>query len=401
MDFKYRAYTPQQKITSGVLEAADKNMAIETLERAGYNILSLKAFRKYSIEDILPSLFSVKKTDIVLFSRQLAMLLDKGIKFLAALELSKDQVHNRILKKRIQAVLDDVEGGSTFSDALAKHSDVFPVTYYNMIKVGEKSGKLEDVLREEAEHLEEEEVTRKKIRSAFIYPSVIFLMGIGTVIILLTTVLPSMMDLFTQFGSELPLPTRITVSLAEFFDNYAIYVVGGMLVLILSIMIYSRTKSGKYIIERFLLCLPVVGGIISLRNLEQFSRISAILLSAGLPVPEVIEIAQQGVQSETMRHELVKIPENLIQGQGLSGSMKNSDLFPSMLIQMVITGEETNTLESSFEALAEHYAYEFNQSMSTFISLLEPILILVIGLIVGFIAISAMMPIYSIYDVMA
>ena len=401
MDFKYRAYTPQQQITSGVLEAADKNMAIETLERAGYNILSLKAFRKYSIEDILPSLFSVKKTDIVLFSRQLAMLLDKGIKFLAALELSKDQVHNRILKKRIQAVLDDVEGGSTFSDALAKHSDVFPVTYYNMIKVGEKSGKLEDVLREEAEHLEEEEVTRKKIRSAFIYPSVIFLMGIGTVIILLTTVLPSMMDLFTQFGSELPLPTRITVSLAEFFDNYAIYVVGGMLVLILSIMIYSRTKSGKYIIERFLLCLPVVGGIISLRNLEQFSRISAILLSAGLPVPEVIEIAQQGVQSETMRHELVKIPENLIQGQGLSGSMKNSDLFPSMLIQMVITGEETNTLESSFEALAEHYAYEFNQSMSTFISLLEPILILVIGLIVGFIAISAMMPIYSIYDVMA
>jgi type IV pilus assembly protein PilC len=214
MNFKYTAYTPQQKITSGVLEATDKDLAIKTLERAGYNILSLKSFRKYSIEDILPSLFSVKKTDIVLFSRQLAMLLNKGIKFLAALELSKDQIHNRILKKRIQAVLDDVEGGSTFSDALAKHPDVFPVTYYNMIKVGEKAGKLEDVLREEAEHLEQEEVARKKIRSAFIYPGVIFLMGIGTVIILLTTVLPSMMDMFTQFGAELPFPTRITVSLA-------------------------------------------------------------------------------------------------------------------------------------------------------------------------------------------
>jgi type IV pilus assembly protein PilC len=401
MDFKYTAYTPQQKITSGILEAADKNMAIETLERAGYKILSLKSFRKYNIEEILPSLFSVKKTDIVLFSRQLAMLLDKGIKFLAALELSKDQVHNRILKKRIQTVLDDVEGGSTFSDALAKHPDVFPVTYHNMIRVGEKAGKLEDVLREEAEHLEMEEVVRKKIRNAFIYPSVIFLMGIGTVIVLLTTVLPSMMDLFTQFGSELPLPTRITVSLAEFFDTYALYLIGGVLFISLFITIYSRTKSGKYIIERFLLCLPVVGRIIALRNLEQFSRISTVLLSAGLPVPEVIEIAHQGVQSETVRHELAKIPENLVQGQGLSGSMKNSDLFPSMLIQMVITGEETNTLESSFEALAEHYAYEFNQSLSTFISLLEPVLILVIGLIVGFIAISAMMPIYSIYDVMA
>ncbi|MFC1946880.1 type II secretion system F family protein [Chloroflexota bacterium] len=401
MNFKYTAYTPQQKITKGILEVPDKNMAIETLERAGYNILSLKSYRKINIEDVLPSLFSVKKSDIVLFSRQLAMLLDKGVKFLAALELSKDQIHNRILKKRIKAVLDDVEGGSTFSDALAKHPDVFPATYYHMVKVGEKAGKLEEVLKEESDHIEQEEVTRKKIRSAFIYPSVIFLMGIGTVIILLTTILPSMMDLFAQFGSELPAPTRMTVSLAEFFDNYAMYLIGGILVLTLTIMTYSRTNSGKYALERFLLCLPVVGRIISLRNLEQFSRISSILLSAGLPVTEVIMIAQQGVQSETVRRELAKIPESLIQGQGLSRSMKKSALFPSMLIQMVITGEETNTLESSFEALAEHYSYEFNQSLSTFISLLEPVLILVIGLIIGFIAISAMMPIYSIYDVMA
>ncbi|HEY95147.1 MAG TPA: type II secretion system F family protein [Dehalococcoidia bacterium] len=401
MNFKYTAYTPQQKIVKGELEVTDKNIAVESLERAGYNILSLKSYRKINIEDILPSLFSVNKTDIVLFSRQLAMLLDKGVKFLAALELSKDQIHNRIMKKRIKAVLDDVEGGSTFSDALAQHPDVFPVTFYHMIKVGEKAGKLEEVLREEAEHIEQEEVTRKKIRSAFIYPSVIFSMGIGTVIILLTTVLPSMMDLFTQFGSELPFPTRVTVSLAEFFDNYAMYLIGGILVLTFLIMTYSRTKSGKYTLERFLLCLPVVGRIISLRNLEQFSRISSILLSAGLPVTEVIMIAQQGVQSETVRRELAKIPESLIQGQGLSRSMQKSAMFPSMLIQMVITGEETNTLESSFEALAEHYSYEFNQSLNTFISLLEPVLILLIGLIIGFIAISAMMPIYSIYDVMA
>lgn len=401
MNFRYTAYTPQQKIIKGELEVVDKKVAIESLERAGYSILSLKSYRKINIEDVLPSLFSVKKTDIVLFSRQLAMLLDKGVKFLAALELAKDQIHNRILKKRIKAVLDDVEGGSTFSDALAKHPDVFPVTYYHMIKVGEKAGKLEQVLREEAEHIEQEEITRKKVRSAFIYPGVIFLMGIGTVIILLTTVLPSMMDLFTQFGSELPLPTRITVSLAEFFDNYALYVIGGILIVTLSIMAYSRTNSGKYVLERFVLCLPVVGRVISLRNLEQFSRISSILLSAGLPVTEVILIAHQGVQSETVRRELAKIPDNLIQGQGLSRSMKNSALFPSMLIQMVITGEETNTLESSFEALAEHYAYEFNQSLNTFISLLEPVLLMVIGLIIGFIAISAMMPIYSIYDVMA
>jgi type IV pilus assembly protein PilC len=238
MNFRYTAYTPQQKIVKGELEVTDKNTAIDSLERAGYNILSLRSFRKINIEDVFPSLFSVKKTDIVLFSRQLAMLLDKGVKFLTALELSKDQIHNRILKKRIKAVVEDIEGGNTFSDALSKHSDVFPVTYYHMVKVGEKAGKLEKVLREEAEHIEQEEVTRKKIRNALIYPSVILLMGIITAVVIITTVLPSMMDLFTQFGSELPYPTRLTVSLAEFFDNYSLYLFGGILLLILFIIIY-------------------------------------------------------------------------------------------------------------------------------------------------------------------
>ncbi len=400
MNFKYTVYTGQNKIINGRLDAVDKNLAVATLQRAGYKILSLKRSRKINIEDILPSLFAVRKIDVVLFSRQLAMLLEKGIGFLVAIQLAKDQIRNRVLKKRVESIIDDVESGGTYSESVRKYPDIFPATYFHMMNVGEKSGKLEIVLKEVAEHIEQDEATRKRIRGAFIYPGVILLMGIGTVVVLVTTVLPSLMKLFNQFQTELPLPTRITLAITGFITDYGLYVLGGLLLVILAVIVYSRTDAGRYFIERLIIRLPVVGHIIFMRNLQQFTRIATILLSAGLPINEVITVAQQGVQSETIRRELRKIPASLMQGYGLSHAMKESTLFPPMLVQMIVTGEETNSLEVSFETLSEHYDYEFTQSLNTFISLLEPVLIVCIGLFIGFIAISAMMPMYSIYDVM-
>lgn len=400
MYFKYTAYTPQNKIIKGLMEVADKEKAVQSLKRAGYNILSLKRSRQIKIEDALPSLFSVKKADVIMFSRQLAMLMEKGIRLLSAMALAKEQVKNRLFKKKLGLIISDIENGVTFSGAIEKYPDIFPLMYHNMMKVGEKTGKLESVLREIAGDMEQNEITKKKIRSAMIYPGVILSMGIGTVVIMVTTVLPTMTDLFSRFDAELPLPTRITMALAKFLTSYGIYLLGGMLVIALVLIWYSRKTSGKYYIEKFTMHLPVIGNIIFLKNLYQFSRIASILLSAGLPITEVISIAQQGVQSETIRRELQKIPANLMQGYGLSHSMRENTLFPSMLVQMVITGEETNTLESSFAALAEHYKFEFTQSLNTAISLLEPVMIAIIGLFIGFIAISVMMPMYSVYNVM-
>jgi type IV pilus assembly protein PilC len=401
MNFKYTAYTPQKKIVKGALEVSDKGMAVETLERAGYNILSLKPVRRINPEDILPGLYTVKKGEVVLFSRQLAMLLEKGVRFLSAIELAKDQVKNRLFKKKLGEIVTDVESGSTFSDAVARHPDIFPVTYHHMMKVGEKSGKLEVVLREVAQGIEQDEASMKRLRGAFTYPGIIFAMGIVTVAIMITTVLPSLTNLYSRFETELPLPTRITIAVSDFLTAYGLYVIIGFLVLALAVIWYSRKPSGKYYLEKFLMAIPVVGRILFLRNLYQFSRISAIMLNSGLPIPEVIEVAQDGVQSETIRRELQKIPASLMQGYGLSRAMRESTLFPTMLVQMVITGEETNTLEQGFEALAEHYDFEFNQSMNSFISLLEPVLIAVIGLFIGFVAISSIMPIYSIYGVIS
>jgi len=376
-------------------------MAVDTLEHAGYNILSLKKTKTFHIEEILPGLFTVRKIEVALFSRQLAMLLEKGVRFLTAVELAKDQVKNRLFRKKLEQITADIESGHTFSDAIARHPDIFPVTYHHMMRVGERSGRIEIVLREVAENMEQDEASKKRIRGAFTYPGIIFAMGIVTVVIMVTVVLPSMMDLFSRFNTELPLPTRITISMSEFLIHYGLYILLGLLVLAMGLLIYSRSSSGKYFIERLLLYTPVLGRILFLRNLQQFSRISSILLNSGLPVTDVIEVAQEGVQSEIIRRELRKIPASLRQGYSLARTMRENNMFPSMLVQMVITGEETNTLEQSFIALTEHYDFEFNQSLNSFISLLEPVLIAVIGLFIGFVAVSAMMPIYSIYGVVS
>ena len=401
MDYKYTAYyTPENRIIRGVISVASEEAAVEHLKRSGLNILSLKKTRKLSVKGALSSLLNLRTQDIILFCRQLAMLLERGVPFLIALKLAQEQVNNRSFKKLLSLIIHDVEAGSTFSSAVAKYPKTFSLTFTSMMRVGEESGKLEIVLREMASHMERDMESSKKIKSALVYPVMILLMGIITVVVLLTTVLPSMMRVFAQFNADLPWPSRVTQGLASFIVDYGLYILGGIVVLIIITIWLLQRPSGRYFMEKLILRLPGVGRIRLLRNLTMFSRIMSILLSSALPLTQVIEVAHQSIQSEMVRRELARISDSLIRGQGISHSMKESKLFPSMLIQMVITGEETNSLDSSFAALTEHYDFEFNQCMDMFISMVEPMLILIVGLIIGFIAISAMMPIYSIYDIL-
>lgn len=400
MTYKYIAYTPQKTVVRGTLGVTSESVAVETLERAGMKVLSLKQVRRRSIEELVPILFGVKTQDVILFSRQLAMLLEKGTGFLTALRLSRDQTTSRVLKKILTDVVKDVESGNTFSDAVTRHPQAFPLTYSRMMRVGEQTGKLEVVLREVVTHMEQDEATRKRVRAALTYPGLVVFLGIATAVVLVTAVLPPLIRVFAGFNTQLPWPTRLILALASFVADYKFYLLG-VAFLLIALLLWAVTRSsGRYQLERLVMKLPMIGHIVLVRNLSHFTRITSILLGAGLPMIEVITMARQSAQSEVVRRALDNIPKSVLQGQGLSQAMKASQLFPSMLIQMVITGEETNTLDSSFAALAAHYEFEFNQSLTVFISMLEPVLVVLIGLVVGFIAVATMMPIYSIYDVM-
>ncbi|TET68178.1 MAG: type II secretion system F family protein [Dehalococcoidia bacterium] len=400
MAYEYVAYTPQRNVVKGTLGVTNETVAVEALERAGLMVLSLREVRRWDIERQLPTLFRVKTQDVILFSRQLAMLLERGTGFLTALQLSRDQIASKVLQKILTAVITDVKTGSSFSTAIAKHPQAFPLAYSRMMRVGEKTGKLEVVLREVATYMEQDEATRKKVRIALTYPVFVVLLGLVTGIVLVFAVIPPLMHIFAEFNTQLPWPTRILLALGGFVSGYKFYLLGAVFSLALLFVWYAGRSAGRYQLERLIMKLPVIGRISLLRSLSHFSRITSILLGAGLPIIEVMPLVRQSVQSEVLRQELENVPKSLLQGQSLSQAMKSSRLFPGMFVQMVITGEETNSLDSSFAALADHYEFEFNQALTVLMSMLEPLLVVLVGLVVGFIAIAAMMPIYSIYDVM-
>ncbi|MEW6034286.1 MAG: type II secretion system F family protein [Chloroflexota bacterium] len=400
MAYRYVAYTPQKRVVRGTLSVASKSAAVETLERAGVKILSLRQVRRWSIEELLPTLFRVKVQDVILFSRQLAMLLERGTGFLTALRLARDQTTNKVFRRTLADIVKDVEAGKTFCDALTKHPQAFPLTYSRTVRVGEQTGKLEIALREAANHMEQDETTRKRIRSALTYPVFVVLLGVGSAVVLVTTVLPPLMRVLAEFNTELPWPTRLILGLASFISDYKFYLLGVVLLLVALLLWAANRSSRRYQLERLVMKSPMIGRVVLVRNLSQFTRVTSILLGAGLPIIEVISATRQSVQSEVVRRALDEIPKSILQGQSLSQAMKASRLFPSMLVQMVTTGEETNTLDSSFAALADHYEFEFNQTLNMLISMLEPLLVTLIGLIVGIVAIATMMPIYSIYNAM-
>jgi len=400
MAYEYVAYTPQRNVVKGTLGVTNETVAVEALERAGLMVLSLREVRRWDIERQLPTLFRVKTQEVILFSRQLAMLLERGTGFLTALQMSRDQIVSKVLQKILTAVITDVKTGSSFSTAIAKHPQAFPLAYSRMMRVGEKTGKLEVVLREVATYMEQDEATRKKVRIALTYPVFVVLLGLVTGIVLVFAVIPPLMHIFAEFNTQLPWPTRILLALGGFVSGYKFYLLGTVFSLALLFVWYAGRSAGRYQLERLVMKLPVIGRISLLRSLSHFSHITSILLGAGLPIIEVMPLVRQSVQSEVLRQELENVPKSLLQGQSLSQAMKSSRLFPGMLVQMVITGEETNSLDSSFAALADHYEFEFNQALTVLMSMLEPLLVVLVGLVVGFIAIAAMMPIYSIYDVM-
>lgn len=397
MSYKYIAYSPQKKVVKGTLAVTSENVAVESLERAGLRILSLRKKRSLALDRFLPTLFAIRPRDVILFSRQLAMLLERGTGFLTALSLSRDHAANKGLRQILGQVIDDVRGGSTFSSAVAKHPRAFTPAYGRMMRVGEQTGKLEVVLREIAVNIEADEVAKRKIRSGMTYPIFILFIGLVTVVVLVTAVLPPLTRLFTEFSAELPWTTRLLVSSIDFVSSYGLYLLGAAVLSVGLATWYLRRPSGRRRLEKLVLRLPVIGRLNSLHIMCNFSRVMSMLLSAGLPMTDVISIARQSVRSAVAREALGSIPRRLFQGEGLSQALQADPLFPGVLVQMVTTGEQTNTLGSSFEAVAKHYDSEFDDALARFTSILEPLMLLLVGLVVGFIAVSVIMPIYSVY----
>ena len=398
MDFQYIAYTTERRLVRGRLSATNEEAAVNLLSYGGYQVVSLKTITPFfNLEGLVARFSRIKSMEIIMFSRQLALLLESGTDIVTSLELLQRQVTNRTLQRMIGEVASDIRGGSSLSAALSKHPRAFPEIYHRTIAAGEQGGNLEIVLRQMADYIERGAITEKKIKTALTYPFILAIVAIVVVAILVTFVMPTFVNLYSAFNVELPLPTRMLLSIAGFLSSYGLYIVLALIVALVVGYMYIRTPAGKYQWNKLLFRLPVVGRIFLLSELSRCCRTIALLFRVGLPLPEILTMAIHGSNNKVMAESLTGVQQELIRGQGLSKPMASRELFLPLMVQMVGVGEETGNLDNTLTTVAQSYELEADDRTSTAVGLIQPAVIVVIAVVIGFVAIALLSSMYAIY----
>jgi len=397
MPYKYVAYTEDRRVVEGTIDVSTEGLAKEQLWQSGYRILSLKATRPvFNIHRSLPTLFGVKPRDVIAFSRQLATLVDRGINAFSALQVLRGQIRNPAFKETVTTMIQDLQEGSSFADAISRHPQAFPSIYSRMVRVGERTGNLQIVLRQVAEYIETEKAALKRVRKVMIYPALILLVASGVVAILVTFTLPPLLEMFNEFEAQLPWVTKVLISIVGFVTGHWFYIALVVIGAVVLAVWLAKTSAGRERFDRLLLRMPLIGPIVTQREMAHLSRTMSISLDAGLPMIEIMDLAVQSTSNTVIRKALEDIRTQILEGRGLFQSMAPNELFPPLLVQMVKIGEEVGTLTKDLTTVADLYEQEVDERVDLLLSMLQPLSILILGLIVAFIAVSVIVPIYSI-----
>ena len=348
------------------------------------------------LERAFPSLFSVGRTELIVFSRQMATFMRAGVPIIDGIRVVREQTGSRTFRRTLDDLIASLQEGELLSAALARHPAIFSRLYVDMIVAAEASGELDTILEQISKYLARGDATNKQVRQAMTYPALVLGLAVIVVFILITFVLPSFARLFADFKAELPLPTRILLGLGSFGERYGLATAGA--VVGLGVAAYAVRNRGpvRRLRNRIVLRLPLVGGLVRLGIDSRFARMLGILLRAGEPIVDAFEIAAAGTGNEVYQRRLRPIREALLAGEGLTEPLMRSRLFGPLLLQMVKVGEETGTLDRYLEDAANFMDDELEYRTKQMTTVIEPLMIVGVALMVGFVALSVVTPMYSI-----
>ena len=401
MPYKYVAYTRTGERVQGVLNVPTEAAAEEALWRSDYIIVSLQPVRpRADLAALMPTFFGVKPRELIVFSRQLATLIESGITILSGLQMLAEESASKPLKRALEKVIEDVQEGETFSNALRKQPHVFPPIYSRMMEIGERMGNMETVLRQVATYMEKREDLTRKVRGAMAYPAFIISLAIGVVFLMITFTLPGILGLFSEFNVELPLTTRILIAVTDFTSAHQTQLMTGAVLFVVLLALYLRTPMGQRQKDILVLKIPLISTINIQSNMAQLCHTMSILLRAGLPMAEIMNLLVETMGNVILREAIERVRMEMLQGHGLSQPLRQEKVFPSLLAQMVRVGEETGTLDSNLETLAKFYEEEADRRINALTSMMEPALMLFVGGLVGFLAVSVIMPMYTMIGAM-
>jgi len=395
--FRYIATTRQGNPVKGSIKATSEIAAERLLITQGYIPEHVEAAPSmFSLEEALPSLFRIQPRDVIVFSRQMATLLRSGISLLPAMEILQGQIaSSRAFNTILGSIVNDIRSGSSFSQAVTKHPKAFDEIYCRSIAVGEETGSLETVLHQMADYIERQQGLTQRIKKALTYPIMVMSAGVGVAILMITVVMPQMMGMFTAMSVELPLPTRILIGITEIFQNYTLYIVVGAAVLFAVGLWMTKRPSGKRVLDNLRLHMPILGPPALLSELGRFARTLSVMIGAGLHLQESMELLPHATTNIIFRDALNKVNERLLLGEGLSGPMTRVSLFPPLLVQMVAVGEESNTLDFTMGVVADFFETAAEEKTNAMVGMIGPISTVAIAALVGFIALSVIMPMYA------
>lgn len=392
--FTWEGKTRQGTVQKGEIAANNKEDVLALLRKQNIQPINVAAKpREIKLSFGAPK---VTDKDIVILTRQLATMIDAGLPLVQCLDILGNQTENKTLAKTVNQVRTDVESGATFADALKKHPKIFDSLYVNMVAAGEAGGILDTILQRLATYMEKFAKIKKQIKSAMIYPSIILFVAVAVVSLLLVVVVPMLAAIFTESGMQLPLPTRVVMAVSNFIKSWGgliclIFIVG----FIVGLKQFRKTEKGLRVTDAIALKIPVVGSLIQRVSVAKFTRTLGTLLTSGVPILEGLLIVSRTAGNKVVEDAIVATRQSVSEGKTLADPLGRSKVFPQMVIQMISVGEATGALDNMLNKIADFYDDEVDSAVAALTSMMEPMLMIFLGIVVGFVVVAMYMPIFQ------
>ena len=397
--YQWEGRTAQGKVLKGEMEAASLEGVFARLrsQRIQPNPAQVKEKGKGLSKEINIPGFGprVKAYDVMIFTRQFSTMIDAGLPIVQSLDILTEQTENKALRDIIRSVRRDVSGGSTLADALHKHPKAFDDLYVNMVRAGEAGGVLNTILNRIALFIEKANKLKKKVKGAMIYPATIVIVAVGVVTILLLYVIPVFAELYGGMGKSLPVPTQITINASNWFRANFLYLAGAIALTFVGLQMYYKTARGQLVIDGFLLKMPILGDLLRKVAVARFSQNMSILLASGVPILEGLAITARTAGNKVIERAIMEARVSISEGKTVAEPLEKSGVFPPMVCQMVAIGENTGALDSMLKRVGDFYEDEVDNSVANLTALMEPVIMIVLGIVLGGLVISMYLPIFQ------
>ena len=393
--FAYVVKDKSGRTHSGSLECESKQALIERLWKQDFVVLSIQEREgKRAVMKVGEG--PVRTVQLVIFSRQLATMVASGIPIIGSLDVLAEQIEDKAFQHILKRIRDDVEAGSSFSDSLKKHPRAFSDFFVNMVRAGESSGRLDEILDRVASYLEKIDVLRRKVSSSLFYPAFVSSLAMLITAFLVIVVVPKFRDIFTSLGGQLPMPTRILLGISDALRHYFVVVVAGIFLSGVGCKFYIGTKGGRMWFDHLKLTVPIIGKLLQKVAIARFARTLATLTRSGVPILTALEIVARTAGNKVIEEAVVGARSSIREGENIADPLAQSKAFPPMVTRMIAVGEKTGELERMLSKIADFYENEVDAAVTGLTSLIEPLIIGILGIVIGGIVIALFLPVFKI-----